>query len=111
MRIARGFAGAILAAACVATDAAPATLRFSAPEGRVLNEFYRQGAVAAHLVLTSGSAPRLVIAFPAGNSGAAVWFDVPAAGLAWEPGVTLATAQRSLPGGDVLRGVTADLEA
>ena len=74
MRIVTGFAGAILAAACVATDAAPTALRFSAPEGRVLNEFYRQGPVAAHLVLTSGATPRLVVAFPAGNSGAAVWF-------------------------------------
>jgi len=111
MRIVTGFAGAILAAACVATDAAPTALRFSAPEGRVLNEFYRQGPVAAHLVLTSGATPRLVVAFPAGNSGAAVWFDSPAGGLTWESDVTLTAAHRDLPDGGVLHGVTADLVA
>ena len=81
MRIVTGLAGAILAAACVVTDAAPTALRFSAPEGGVANEFYRPGPVAAHLVLTSAATPRLVIAFPAGNSGAAVWFDPPGGGL------------------------------
>ena len=58
----------------------------------MLNEFYRQGPVAAHVVLTSGATPRLVIAFPAGNSGAAVWFDSPAGGLTWESNVTITAA-------------------
>ena len=111
MRIATSLAGAILAAACASLEAAPATLRFSAPEGRVLNEFYRQGPVAAHLVLTSGTAPRLVIAFPAGNSGAAIWFDAHGAALTWAPDVTLVPAHRELPDGRVMHGVTADLVA
>lgn len=50
-------------------------LRFSLPEGLVANEFLRQGPVAAHLLLTSGSAPRLLVAFPAGNSATGLWFE------------------------------------
>jgi hypothetical protein len=111
LRLAASLAGAMLAAACASLEAAPATLRFSAPEGRVLNEFYRQGPVAAHLVLTSGTAPRLVIAFPAGNSGAAIWFDAHGAALTWAPDVTLIPARRELPDGRVMHGVTADLVA
>lgn len=101
---------ALLAAACTSQIAGAGALRFSVPEGRVLNEFYRQGPVAAHLVLTSGPAPRLVIAFPAGNSGVALWFDAPSAALSWRPEVTIDAAHRDLPDG-VLRGVTAELIA
>ena len=111
MRVAAGLAVALLAAACASPDAPPAALRFSVPEGRVLNEFYRQGPVAAHLVLTSGPAPRLVIAFPAGNSGAALWFDAPSTALSWWPDVTLVAAHDDLPDGSVLHGVTAELVA
>jgi len=77
----------------------------------VLNEFYRRGPVAAHLVLTSGAAPRLVIAFPAGNSGVALWFDATSAEFAWQPAVTMKSANRRLPDGSVLNGVTVDLAA
>jgi hypothetical protein len=111
LRVATSLAIALLAAACVSSVAPPAALHLSAPEGLVLNEFYRQGSVAAHVVLTSGSAPRLVIAFPAGNSGAALWFDAPSATLSWRPDVTLAAAHRDLPDGRVLYGVTAQLVA
>ncbi len=52
----------------------PAPLAFQVREGRILNEFLRQGPVAAHLVLRSGPVPRILIAFPAGNSGAGLWF-------------------------------------
>lgn len=56
---------------------APATapLTFRIVEGRVLNAFYQQGPVAAHLLLTSGTKPRVLTAFPAGNSGVGVWFE------------------------------------
>ena len=56
-----------------AQDAAP--LQFSIPEGRVENAFYQHGSVAAHLLLSSGEAPRVLVAFPAGNSGVGVWFQ------------------------------------
>ncbi|MEQ8176929.1 MAG: hypothetical protein RIA10_01225 [Amphiplicatus sp.] len=58
-------------------------LQFSISEGRALNEFYRAGPVAAHLVLTSGAQPRLVVAFPAGNSGVSLWFEDAARAAAW----------------------------
>jgi hypothetical protein len=68
--------------------------------------------VAAHLVLTSGPAPRLVIAFPAGNSGTALWFET-ASGtpLSWSPDVTIHAAHRELASGGRLHGVTAELLA
>lgn len=50
-------------------------LRFRIAEGRVLNAFYQQGPVAAHLLLSSGTQPRVLVAFPAGNSGVGVWFE------------------------------------
>ena len=102
---------ALLTAACATPVApTPAALRFSVPEGPVLNEFYRQGQSAAHLVLTSGASPRLLIAFPAGNSGAALWFEAPAAGLSWQPDITIDAAKRDLSDG-VLHGITTDLTA
>ena len=48
---------------------------FRSGEGRQINAFYRQGPVAAHIVLDLDRAPRLVVAFPAGNSGVGLWFD------------------------------------
>jgi hypothetical protein len=111
LRLATHLTGVIVAAACGSLDAAPATLRFSAPEGRVLNEFYRQGSAAAHVVLTGGAAPRIVIAFPAGNSGVAVWFDGGGDVLSWHPDVTLDAAHRKLSDGSVQHGVTAELVA
>lgn len=94
-----------------AQDPGGGALRFSIPEGRVLNEFYRQGPVAAHLVLTSGSRPRVVLAFPAGNSGVALWFEAAPGRLEWQGPVAMDAAQRSLADGGVLRGLTAELIA
>ncbi len=56
-----------------AADAPP--LQFQIQEGRVLNVFYQQGPIAAHLLLSNGLQPRVLVAFPAGNSGVGVWFD------------------------------------
>ena len=90
------------------TPSAP--LRFSVSEGRVHNEFFRDGRIAAHLVLTSGPAPRLVVAFPAGNSGTALWFDAESGSFAWLPEVEVTAAHRNVKEG-TLRGVSAELEA
>lgn len=102
---------ALLAVACTSEVAPPTALRFSAPQGPVLNEFYRDGPVAAHVVLKPGKAPRLVIAFPAGNSGAAVWFDAPSGAFAWSSDVAIDAAHRKLPDGGELHGVTVELIA
>ena len=47
---------------------------FDIDEGRNLNSFLRDGPVAAHLLLRSGTEPRILVAFPAGNSGVGLWF-------------------------------------
>src|SRR2546430_15038150 len=65
------FAGPMTAAAPQPT--AP-RLDFEVQEGLNLNRFVREGKVAAHLLLRSGTDPRIVIAFPAGNSGVGLWF-------------------------------------
>jgi hypothetical protein len=48
---------------------------FEVREGRNLNYFLRDGQTAAHLVLRSGATPRLLIAFPAGDSGVGLWLQ------------------------------------
>ena len=105
----KAFVLSALALACVTAGAGESTaLRFSVPQGGVLNEFYRDGPVAAHLVLTSGSAPRVVIAFPAGNSGTAIWLTAKSTPLAWQPDVTIESAELDVPGG-ALHGITANV--
>ncbi|MEG3168387.1 hypothetical protein U1737_09325 [Sphingomonas sp. LB3N6] len=54
-------------------DAAP--LAFRIDEGRNINAFVRDGQIAAHLLLRSGDVPRILSAFPAGNSAVGLWFD------------------------------------
>ena len=50
-------------------------LSFDVAEGANLNSFLREGPVAAHLLLRAGLDPRILIAFPAGNSGVGLWFS------------------------------------
>jgi hypothetical protein len=68
--------------AAAADDAAP--LQFRIEEGRTLNAFYRQDEVAAHLLLSSGERPRVLVAFPAGNSGVGLWFEDAATPVRWD---------------------------
>ncbi len=51
------------------------TLTFKLVEGNIANHFFRHGAVAAHLLATSGEKARLVTAFPGGNAGIGLWFE------------------------------------
>src|SRR5262245_28296976 len=55
-------------------NAGQAELAFEIDEGNIENVFYRQGPIAAHLLASSGVEPRLIVAFPAGNTGAGLWF-------------------------------------
>jgi hypothetical protein len=66
---------AALALACPGANAAPPQLAFRIDEGNNINSFVRAGPVAAHLLLRSGARPRILVAFPAGNSGVGLWFD------------------------------------
>jgi hypothetical protein len=91
-------------------DAAP-TLSFRLDEGRNINSFTRERAVAAHLLLRSGNQPRVLVAFPAGNSGVGVWFAKSETPVSWTlvgspRAVTIADAK-----GRPLRGIEAELRA
>jgi len=57
--------------------------RYTVSEGLNINSFTRAGPVAAHVVLRSGKQPRLLVAFPAGNSGTALWFEPLARDAEW----------------------------
>ncbi|MEE3623907.1 hypothetical protein UCD39_07865 [Nitrospirillum sp. BR 11752] len=61
--------------ACFADTATKPALSYSLTEGRNLNAFVREGAVAAHLLLRSGKDARILVAFPAGNSGVGLWLE------------------------------------
>lgn len=66
-------------------SARQAQLALQVRAGKILNAFLREGPVAAHLVLRSGPAPRILIAFPAGNSGIGLWFAHPSGSAAsWQ---------------------------
>jgi hypothetical protein len=81
------------------------TLAFDLREGASANHFLRRGPVAAHLVASSGRVPRLLVAFPAGNTGAGLWFDplVEPAALDVDGGLTPVARD------DGLRGVSATI--
>jgi glycogen debranching enzyme len=64
-----------------ATQEAP--FHFEVKEGQNLNCFLRDGKSAAHLVLRSGQDPRILVAFPAGNSGVGLWFQRQEAPAEW----------------------------
>ncbi|WP_375391881.1 hypothetical protein [uncultured Sphingomonas sp.] len=71
-------AGSLLGAA-----PAPDRLQFARTEGLNLNAFVQDGQVAAHLLLRSGKTPRILVAFPAGNSGVGLWFAPEADPVTW----------------------------
>jgi len=88
----------------------PAPLAFRIDEGRNINSFVRAGPVAAHLLLRSGTEPRILVAFPAGNSGVGLWFAKTDAPLVW----TLVTPPRPLSAFDderrPLHGIAFEVE-
>lgn len=105
-----GLALALLFVPAAASARAP-ELRFSVTEGQIRNEFYRDGLVAAHLVLRSGNAARLLVAFPAGNSGVGLWFENAPPTLAWGQGTSIAPVTRRLADGAVRYGITTEISA
>lgn len=93
--------------------ASPARVSYQLTEGQNLNAFLRDGNVAAHLLLRSGRDPRILVAFPAGNSGVGLWFDHLDCDVSWrldrppEPVTTEDAAGRPLYGIVVRATVTA----
>src|SRR5262245_45071826 len=81
-----------LAVSLQAAEPAVKALAFRIDEGHNLNSFLRAGPVAAHLLLRSGTEPRILVAFPAGNSGVGLWFARTPAPVTW----TLTAPPRAL---------------
>jgi hypothetical protein len=96
-------------ALAVGAESAP-LLSFRLDEGRNINSFTREGAVAAHLLLRSGEVPRILVAFPAGNGGVGLWFAKSDRPVKW----TLVGAPRAITQADAkgrpLRGIEAQAE-
>ncbi|MGH8253335.1 MAG: hypothetical protein ACRES2_04790, partial [Steroidobacteraceae bacterium] len=69
-----GWIGSAAAGTPSTTPPVAPLLQYSVHEGLNINEFVRQDKVATHLLLRSGAEPRIIIAFPAGNSGIGLWF-------------------------------------
>lgn len=103
---------AVIAAILGANPAAQAhpDCAFALREGRNLNLFLRQGPVAAHLVARGGHHPRLIVAFPAGNSGAALTFADTGSALTWQVAQAPRAVTRRDARGRVLRGIATVLD-
>ncbi|HUQ11965.1 MAG TPA: hypothetical protein VM146_16740 [Steroidobacteraceae bacterium] len=104
-------AGAAASAATVQPAApGPPALAFRIDEGQNINSFVREGQVAAHLLLRSGGDPRILVAFPAGNSAVGLWFAHADAALTW----TLVSPPRPVAMRDTqrrdLRGIEFEVE-
>jgi len=82
-------------------------LLFAVDEGQVHNRFYQRGPVAAHLVVRSGEDPRVVVAFPAGNEGVALWLQSPDGPVE----LTVEGEVEGTYGGAGMGGITATLRA
>jgi hypothetical protein len=94
------------AATAAAAQPAEPRLDFEVQEGLNINRFVREGNVAAHLLLRSGTDPRILIAFPAGNSGVGLWF-VHSGRMSWTLRGRPAAVHDSDSRGRVLYGISA----
>lgn len=81
-------------------------LNFDVTEGKIINEFYRKDEIAAHTLLSSGNEPRLIVAFPAGNSGVAIWFDKDDEDVRWSKARNKVGVTETDPFGNIMYGVS-----
>ncbi|MDB5455933.1 MAG: putative lipoprotein [Caulobacter sp.] len=79
----RTAAGVLLALTLASQASAAPDLAYRLTEGQNLNAFVRENTVAAHLLLRNGTDPRILVAFPAGNSGVGLWFERTARPATW----------------------------
>ncbi|KNH04749.1 Glycogen debranching enzyme [Candidatus Burkholderia brachyanthoides] len=110
------FACARLLAACndgsiqsSGTPAPSSALSFRMDTGDQINAFYRQDKVAAHLLARSSTKPRLLIVFPAGNSGTGLWFDDTTQPVSWSLDSAPSALSDRDRAGRPLYGIGADL--
>lgn len=75
--------GALLSLTASGQAWATPDLAYQLTEGQNLNAFVREDTVAAHLLLRNGEDPRILVAFPAGNSGVGLWFERTAHPATW----------------------------
>lgn len=99
----------LLAAPAAALAPAITRLDFQVQEGLNLNRLVRAGEIAAHLLLRSGSDPRILIAFPAGNSGVGLWFVHLPAKASWTLRAPPRTVRESDDKGRPLYGIAAEV--
>jgi hypothetical protein len=99
--------GVLAAPPAVAVQRAVPRLDFQVEEGLNLNQLVREGPVAAHLLLRSGDVPRILIAFPAGNSGVGLWFERRSRPVHWTPTGTPRPLRERDRRGRVLYGIEA----
>src|SRR5258705_1329611 len=83
-------------------------LDFQVQEGLNITRLVREGNVAAHLLLRSGPAPRILFAFPAGNSGVGLWFAHRPGKASWMLQGRPRATHDSDRSGRVLYGISAD---
>lgn len=83
------------------------TLDFDLHDGVSQHHFFRRGPIAAHLIATSGKAPRVLFAFPAGNTGIGIWFETGPANVELAVAARLAPVERA----DGMRGVATVITA
>ena len=95
----------------VAAEAGAPPLHLSIDLPPYANELLRFDDIAAHLVLRSGTAPRLIAAFPAGDSGVGVWFDSGSQPLHWKVIGALQPTHARDAQGRPLSGFTVELRA
>lgn len=89
--------------------ASPPGMSFQIDEGRNINSFVREGAAAAHLLLRSGNEPRILVAFPAGNSGVGLWFAKGAQPVSWTLTGSPVPAKGTDAQGRALHGLEAEV--
>ena len=93
----------------LALEPAAARLDYQVDEGLNINRLVREGAVAAHLVLRSGNDPRILIAFPAGDSGVGLWFMHRSEPVRWALRGTPRIIQRPDRRGRTLYGLVSEV--
>lgn len=86
-------------------------LRHAVVDGATSNLFLRQGEVAVHALCSDGADPRLLFAFPAGNSGAALWFEPSGTPVHWQVEDPLQSLEARDAAGRRLRGASLGLRA
>ena len=99
----------LAATPAVGLEPTAARLDYQVDEGLNTNRLVREGEVAAHLVLRSGNDARILIAFPAGDSGVGLWFMHRARPVKWALRGAPQTIERSDRRGRTLYGLVSEV--